>query len=54
MALNSSPHPHSVVMCFQNQGEFPYLLLPVPCLSPFILISLCLEETPSQEPASRS
>lgn len=38
--------PHSTGIHFQNQGEFPYLLYPVPPPAPFIFILLCLEETP--------
>lgn len=38
--------PHSPGIHFQNQGEFPYLLYPVPPPAPFIFILLCLEETP--------
>lgn len=44
--------PHSTGIHFQNQGEFPYLLYPVPHPAPFVFILLCLEETPTnQEPA---
>lgn len=33
MALNSSPHPHSVVMCFQNQGGISVFI--IACALPF-------------------